>query len=189
VDSGESTLFASPEPPIDLSGYEVKQIFFESKDGTTVPMFIVHKSGIDLDGQNPTLLYGYGGFGSSLTPSYHTTLTVWLEMGGVLAMANLRGGGEYGREWHLAGTKLQKQNVFDDFIAAAEWLIANGYTSTPKLAIQGARAAATAASWWAPSSPSGRISSGPLCRRWVCSTCCATTFRAPTPDSGPPISA
>jgi prolyl oligopeptidase len=137
VDSGESTLFASPEPPIDLSGYEAKQIFFESKDGTTVPMFIVHKSGIDLDGQNPTLLYGYGGFGSSLTPSYHTTLTVWLEMGGVLAMANLRGGGEYGREWHLAGTKLQKQNVFDDFIAAAEWLIANGYTSTPKLAIQG----------------------------------------------------
>ena len=137
VDSGQSTLFASPEPPIDLSGYEAKQVFFESKDGTRVPMFIVHKAGLTLDGQNPTLLYGYGGFNSSRTPSYRTTRMVWLEMGGVLVIANLRGGGEYGREWHMAGTKLQKQNVFDDFIAAAEWLIANGYTSTPKLAIQG----------------------------------------------------
>ncbi len=137
VDSGESTLFARPEPPVDLSGYEAKQVFFESKDGTRVPMFIVHKTGIALDGQNPTLLYGYGGFNSSRTPAYRTTRMVWLEMGGVLAIANLRGGGEYGRAWHLAGTKLQKQNVFDDFIAAAEWLIANGYTSTPKLAIQG----------------------------------------------------
>ena len=137
VDSGESTLFASPEPPIDLSGYEAEQVFFESKDGTRVPMFIVYKTGIALDGQNPTLLYGYGGFNSSRTPSYRTTRTVWLEMGGVLVIANIRGGGEYGRAWHLAGTKLQKQNVFDDFIAAAEWLIANGYTSTPKLAIQG----------------------------------------------------
>jgi len=137
VDSNESTLFASPEPPVDLSGYEAKQVFFESKDGTRVPMFIVHKTGIAHDGQNPTLLYGYGGFNSSRTPSYRTTRMVWLEMGGVLVIANLRGGGEYGREWHKAGTKLQKQNVFDDFIAAAEWLIANGYTSTPKLAIQG----------------------------------------------------
>ncbi|MDH3816336.1 MAG: prolyl oligopeptidase family serine peptidase, partial [Acidobacteriota bacterium] len=137
VDSGQSTLFASAEPPIDLSGYEAKQVFFESKDGTRVPMFIVHKAGLTLDGQNPTLLYGYGGFNSSRTPSYRTTRMVWLEMGGVLVIANLRGGGEYGREWHMAGTKLQKQNVFDDFIAAAEWLIANGYTSTPKLAIQG----------------------------------------------------
>ena len=100
-------------------------------------MFIVHKTGISLDGQNPTLLYGYGGFNSSRTPSYRTSRMVWLEMGGVLAIANIRGGGEYGREWHVAGTKLQKQNVFDDFIAAAEWLIANGYTSTPKLAVQG----------------------------------------------------
>jgi len=137
VNTDESTLFASPEPPIDLSGYEAKQVFFESKDGTRVPMFIVHKTGISLDGQNPTLLYGYGGFNSSRTPSYRTTRMVWLEMGGVLVITNLRGGGEYGREWHMAGTKLQKQNVFDDFIAAAEWLIANGYTSTPKLAIQG----------------------------------------------------
>jgi prolyl oligopeptidase len=137
VGSDESTLFASPAPPVDLSGYEAKQIFFESKDGTRVPMFIVHTTGIALDGQNPTLLYGYGGFNSSRTPSYRTTRMVWLEMGGVLAIANLRGGGEYGRAWHLAGTKFQKQNVFDDFIAAAEWLIANGYTSTPKLAIQG----------------------------------------------------
>jgi prolyl oligopeptidase len=137
VDSGARTLFAKPEPPIDLSGYEAKQVFFQSKDGTRVPMFIVHKQGVELDGQNPTLLYGYGGFNSSRTPSYRTTRMVWLEMGGVLAIANLRGGGEYGREWHLAGTKIQKQNVFDDFIAAAEWLIANGYSSTPKLAIQG----------------------------------------------------
>jgi len=137
VDSYGSSLFASPEPPIDLSGYEAKQVFFASKDGTQVPMFIVHKTGIALDGQNPTLLYGYGGFNSSRTPSYRTTRMVWLEMGGVLAIANLRGGGEYGRAWHIAGTKLQKQNVFDDFIAAAEWLIAKSYTSTPKLAIQG----------------------------------------------------
>jgi prolyl oligopeptidase len=137
VNTDESTLFAGPEPPIDLSGYEAKQVFFESKDGTRVPMFIVHKAGLTLDGQNPTLLFGYGGFNISRTPSYRTTRMVWLEMGGVMVIANLRGGGEYGREWHTAGTKLQKQNVFDDFIAAAEWLIANGYTSTPKLAIQG----------------------------------------------------
>jgi prolyl oligopeptidase len=137
VDSGESTLFARSEPPIDLSGYEAEQVFFESRDGTRVPMFIVHKAGMPLDGRNPTLLYGYGGFNSSRTPSYRTSRMVWLEMGGVLAIANIRGGGEYGREWHVAGTKLQKQNVFDDFIAASEWLIANGYTSTPKLAVQG----------------------------------------------------
>jgi len=137
VDSGESTLFARAEPDIDLTGYETEQVFFESKDGTRIPMFIVHRTGMALDGRNPTLLYGYGGFNSSQTPSFRTSRMVWLEMGGVLAIANLRGGGEYGREWHLAGTKLQKQNVFDDFIAAAEWLIANGWTSTPKLAVQG----------------------------------------------------
>ena len=137
VDSDSSTLFAASEPPVDLSGYESEQVFFKSKDGTRVPMFIVHKKGLALDGQNPTLLYGYGGFNSSRTPSYRTSRMVWLEMGGVLVVANLRGGGEYGKAWHEAGTKLQKQNVFDDFIAAAEWLIANGYTSTPKLAIQG----------------------------------------------------
>ncbi len=137
IDSDESTVFARSEPPIDLEGYEHRQVFFSSKDGTRVPMFIVHRTGIDLDGQNPTLLYGYGGFNSSRTPSYRTSRMVWLEMGGVLVIANIRGGGEYGREWHLAGTKLQKQNVFDDFIAAAEWLIDNGYTSPKKLAIQG----------------------------------------------------
>jgi len=100
-------------------------------------MFVTHRSGIELDGTNPTLLYGYGGFNIAQTPGYSVARMVWLEAGGVLAIANLRGGGEYGREWHVAGTKLQKQNVFDDFIAAAEWLIDNGYTSTPRLAIQG----------------------------------------------------
>jgi prolyl oligopeptidase len=137
VTADESDLFERGEPAVDLAGYMSEQVFFESKDGTRVPMFIVHRQGIALDGQNPTLLYGYGGFNSSRTPSYRTSRMVWLEMGGVLVVANLRGGGEYGREWHLAGTKLDKQNVFDDFIAAAEWLIANGYTSTEKLAVQG----------------------------------------------------
>ena len=117
--------------------YEVRQVFYESKDGTRVPMFIAHKRGIALDGSNPTLLYGYGGFNISLTPSFSISRLLWMEMGGVFAMPNLRGGGEYGEEWHQAGTKLQKQNVFDDFIAAAEWLIDNGYTRTGRLAIQG----------------------------------------------------
>jgi prolyl oligopeptidase len=137
VTADESDLFARGEPAVDLAGYVSEQVFFESKDGTRVPMFIVHREGMALDGQNPTLLYGYGGYNSSLTPSYRTSRMVWLEMGGVLVVANLRGGGEYGREWHHAGIKLEKQNVFDDFIAAAEWLIANGYTSTEKLAVQG----------------------------------------------------
>jgi prolyl oligopeptidase len=100
-------------------------------------MFITHKKNVKLDGTNPTLLYGYGGFNSSTTPGFSVGRLVWMEMGGVYAVANLRGGGEYGKEWHEAGTKLKKQNVFDDFIAAAEWLIANKYTSTPKLAIHG----------------------------------------------------
>jgi prolyl oligopeptidase len=112
-------------------------VFYKSKDGTRVPMFLTYKKGLKLDGQNPTLLYAYGGFDISLTPEFRVANLVWLEMGGVYAQANLRGGGEYGEEWHLAGTKLHKQNVFDDFIAAAEWLIANKYTSTPKLAISG----------------------------------------------------
>ncbi|MEE9168443.1 MAG: prolyl oligopeptidase family serine peptidase, partial [bacterium] len=118
--------------------YEVKQVFYPSKDGTKVPMFIAHKRGVKLDHTNPTLLYGYGGFNISLTPGFSITRMAWMEMGGVYAMANLRGGGEYGEEWHKAGTKLQKQNVFDDFIMAAVWLIENGYTSREKLAIQGA---------------------------------------------------
>lgn len=137
LESGEISLFRSPEVDADLESLETKQVFYASKDGTRIPMFITHKKGLVLDGTNPTLLYGYGGFNVSLSPRYSTSRMVWMEMGGVLAIPNLRGGGEYGKAWHTAGTKLQKQNVFDDFIAAAEWLIDNGYTSTPRLAIQG----------------------------------------------------
>jgi prolyl oligopeptidase len=115
----------------------VQQVFYRSKDGTRVPMFVSHKKGLKLDGANPTLLYGYGGFNNSLTPGFSISRLAWMEMGGVYAVANLRGGGEYGDAWHRAGTKLQKQNVFDDFIAAAEWLIENRYTRSDKLAIQG----------------------------------------------------
>lgn len=135
--SGKSTLYKQPKVDFDPTQFEIKQVFYKSKDGTKVPMFITHKKGIELDGNNPTLLYGYGGFNISLTPGFSVSRLVWLEMGGVLAIPNLRGGGEYGEEWHKAGTKLVKQNVFDDFIAAAEWLIAHKYTSTPKLAISG----------------------------------------------------
>lgn len=124
-------------PHFNPDAYETKQVFYSSKDGTTIPMFITAKKGLDLNGNNPTILYGYGGFGISLTPFYNSALPVWLEQGGVYAMANLRGGGEYGEKWHLAGMFEHKQNVFDDFHAAAEWLIANGYTSAKKLAIQG----------------------------------------------------
>ena len=135
--TGKSTVFKQPKVDFDSSVYETKQVFYKSKDGTRVPMFITHKKGIKLDGNNPTLLYGYGGFNASQTPGFSVGNLVWMEMGGVYAVANLRGGGEYGEEWHNAGTKLQKQNVFDDFIAAAEWLINNKYTSSPKLAIHG----------------------------------------------------
>jgi prolyl oligopeptidase len=135
--AGKSAIFRQPKVDFDPSLYETKQVFYNSKDGTRVPMFLTYKKGLKLDGQNPTLLYAYGGFDISLTPFFSVPNLVWLEMGGIYAQPNLRGGGEYGEEWHLAGTKLQKQNVFDDFIAAAEWLIANKYTSTPKLAASG----------------------------------------------------
>ncbi len=135
--SGESTIFRQPKVDLNPTDYETRQVFYSSKDGTQVPMFITHKKGIQLDGNNPTYLYAYGGFNVSLTPSFSVGNLVWMEMGGVYAVPNLRGGGEYGEEWHQAGKKLNKQNVFDDFIAAAEWLIANGYTSPAKLAIGG----------------------------------------------------
>ncbi len=137
VATGERELFRAADVNIDLDAFEVKQVFYTSADGTKVPMFIIHRKGIALDGSNPTLLYGYGGFNVSLTPNFSVSRTVWMEMGGVMAIANLRGGGEYGEAWHLAGTLLEKQNVFDDFIAAAEHLIDAGYTSPEHLAIQG----------------------------------------------------
>ncbi|MBD2771037.1 prolyl oligopeptidase family serine peptidase [Iningainema tapete] len=135
--SGKSQVFRQPKVDFNPAEYETKQVFYRSKDGTQVPIFITHKKGIKLDGNNPTYLYGYGGFNVSLTPFFSVSNLIWMEMGGVTAIANLRGGGEYGEEWHQAGMKLKKQNVFDDFIAAAEWLIANKYTKSAKLAIGG----------------------------------------------------
>ncbi|MEC4816138.1 MAG: prolyl oligopeptidase family serine peptidase [Scytonema sp. PMC 1069.18] len=135
--SGKSELFRQPNVDFNPDDYEIKQVFYQSKDGTQVPMFITHKKGISLDGNNPTFLYGYGGFNISLTPSFSVSNLVWMEMGGIYAVPSLRGGGEYGEEWHEAGMKQNKQNVFDDFISAAEWLIANKYTKPAKLAIGG----------------------------------------------------
>lgn len=135
--SGESTLMHRSEVDFEPGEYEVSQVFVTSGDGTRVPMFLAHRKGLELDGSNPTLLYGYGGFKVSLTPYFSTARLAWMEMGGVFALVNLRGGGEYGESWHAAGTKNDKQNVFDDFLAAAEWLIENGYTRPEKLAMQG----------------------------------------------------
>jgi prolyl oligopeptidase len=129
--------FHHPKINFDLSGYESKQVFYTSKDGTKVPMFIVYKKGLNLNGDNSTLLYGYGGFNVSEKPYFSVSRLIWLENGGVFALANLRGGNEYGEAWHQAGMLNRKQNVFDDFISAGEWLIQNRYTSTDKLAIIG----------------------------------------------------
>ncbi len=137
VASGKSTLHKKPDVKFNPEDFVSKQVFYTSKDGTKVPMMITHKKGLKLNGKNPAMLYGYGGFNISLTPAFSTSNIVWLENGGVYAVPNLRGGGEYGEKWHLAGTKMNKQNVFDDFIAAAEYLIKEGYTSSDYLAISG----------------------------------------------------
>jgi len=135
--TGQSELVRQPEVDFDPDRYESRQAFYTSKDGTRIPIIVSHRQGLSLDGQRPTLLYGYGGFGISITPSFSVAYATWMEMGGVVAVPNLRGGGEYGESWHKAGKTLNKQNVFDDFIAAAEWLIDEGYTSRQKLAIMG----------------------------------------------------
>ncbi len=137
ANSGESQVFQESKAPFDRHQYESQQVFYSSKDGTLIPMIISYKKGIELNGKNPTILYGYGGFDVSLTPAFSGMVASWLELGGVYAVANLRGGGEYGKAWHNAGTQLQKQNVFDDFIAAAEYLIEQQYTSSDYLAIRG----------------------------------------------------
>ena len=137
IETGESTVYKQPKTAFDLSDIETKQVFFPSKDGTMIPMFITCRKNLERNGKNPVYLYGYGGFNISLPPSFSATRVPWFEAGGVYVQVNLRGGSEYGEAWHLAGTKMQKQNVFDDFIGAAEWLIDNGYTSPEKLAIVG----------------------------------------------------
>lgn len=136
-DSGETSVFAKSEIDFDPEAYETRQVFYTSKDGTKAPLFITHKKGLELDGNNPVLLYGYGGFGISMSPGFSITRLVMMEAGMVYAQAVLRGGGEYGEDWHLAGTLERKQNVFDDFISAGEWLVENKYTNPSKLAIQG----------------------------------------------------
>ena len=137
VNSGEYSKFWNPEIDFNSSNYESEQVFFNSNDGTKVPMIITYKKGTVLDGKNPTILYGYGGFNISQTPGFRVTNAVWLEQGGIYAVPNIRGGGEYGRKWHNAGVQTKKQNVFDDFIAAAEYLIENNYTSSDFLALRG----------------------------------------------------
>jgi prolyl oligopeptidase len=137
IDASESSLYWEPKIDFNPNDYESNQVFYNSKDGTRIPMIITHKKGLTLDGKNPTILYGYGGFNINVLPSFSVVTAVWLEMGGVYAVPNIRGGGEYGRAWHDAGTQLNKQNVFDDFIAAAEYLIDRGYTSSDYLAVRG----------------------------------------------------
>jgi len=137
IEENHSEIWYAPEVDFAATDYETKQVFYSSKDGTKVPMFIVHKKGLELDGNTPTLLYAYGGFNITQSPYFSTARAIWLEQGGVFALANIRGGGEYGEEWHMAGTVLKKQNVFDDFIAAAEYLQDNNYTSNKRLAIYG----------------------------------------------------
>lgn len=137
IETGESELYWKPAIDFNPDDYESNQVFYTSKDGTKVPMIITHKKGVELNGKNPTILYGYGGFNISLNPGFSITNAVWMEQGGIYAVPNLRGGGEYGKKWHIAGTQMQKQNVFDDFIAAAEYLIENKYTSSDYLAIRG----------------------------------------------------
>jgi prolyl oligopeptidase len=135
--TGKSSLWRQAKVMFNPDDYEVKQVFYPSKDGTKVPMFLTYRKGLKLDGNNPTLLYGYGGFNISLTPQFSITKLQWVEMGGVYAQANIRGGGEYGKEWHQAAVKLNRPKAYEDFIAAAEWLIDNKYTRPAKLAIQG----------------------------------------------------
>jgi len=135
--TNQSTPYAQPRVSFRQQDFETRQLFFRSKDGTRVPMFITHKKGLKLDGRNPVYLYGYGGFNIALGPGFSVTRIPFLEQGGIYAQVNLRGGSEYGEAWHLAGTKMQKQNVFDDFIAAAEYLISEGYTSPERIAIVG----------------------------------------------------
>ncbi|MDD7886073.1 prolyl oligopeptidase family protein [Flavivirga sp. 57AJ16] len=137
IETGASELYWKPSIEFNSDDYESNQVFYTSKDGTKVPMIITHKKGLELNGKNPTILYGYGGFNISLNPSFSITNAVWMEQGGILAVPNLRGGGEYGKAWHDAGTKMQKQNVFDDFIAAGEYLIENKYTTSDYLAVRG----------------------------------------------------
>ncbi len=137
LETGVSTVYRQPEIRFDLSTLEVRQVFYPSKDHTRIPMYLVCKKGLKRDGTNPTLLYGYGGFAIPMLPHFDPARLVWLERGGIFALANIRGGGEYGEAWHRQGMREHKQNVFDDFIAAAEWLIAEGYTRTPRVAIEG----------------------------------------------------
>lgn len=137
IKEGTSKLYNKPDIDFDPENFVSEQVFYTSKDGTKIPMIITYKKGLERDGKNPTILYGYGGFNISLTPSFSIANAVWMEQGGIYAVPNLRGGGEYGKKWHDAGTKLQKQNVFDDFIAAAEYLIDEEYTSSDYLAIRG----------------------------------------------------